>query len=313
MYASKVDRFEEPRSGGRAGHRYGDHVRRRWWGRGLSHQPAQGEAAPRGPDISEVSDSMLTALRAALGQRSFSQIPLDPIAAVRRSQRDTAKYNELCQRLPLWDDADIIGELCVAALYMRAAYGYAARAGMIDSVRAGAMTFSLQKVVFNVADDVDDFSNSQAFTNMMGLCSADVARASWKTRGPFQAAHVVARDHEMQWIVVAIRGTLSFQDILTDAAAQSVRFLDGFVHEGVAKTAQFVADSLHDLLAHEMQAWPGYRLVLCGHSLGGAVATIVAAKLREQAAWAKTCIAYGIGTPGGKAHRAPSERRVGKN
>jgi sn1-specific diacylglycerol lipase len=296
-YASAENRFDVPRSGGRAGQRFGDHLRRRWWGCGLS-RPAVQQTHDESRDASVVSDSFISALNATLGNRTFSQIPMDPIAAVRRSQQDTAKYDEFCGRLSAWHDVDVAGELSVASFYMRAAYAYTARAGMIDSVSAGAMAFSVQKALFNTADHVDDFSNTDAFLEMMGLCQADLVHANWKTRGPFQSAFAVVRDHEMQWIVVAIRGTLSFQDVLTDAAAHSVRWRQGCAHEGVVKTAQYVVSSLYDILSKEAEARPHYRLVLCGHSLGGAVAAVAAADLRQQASWASTCIAYGVGTPG---------------
>jgi hypothetical protein len=39
--------------------------------------------------------------------------------------------------------------------------------------------------------------------------------------------YVVARDHALQWIVVAVRGTLSQNDILTDCAVNGVPFLGG--------------------------------------------------------------------------------------
>ena len=41
--------------------------------------------------------------------------------------------------------------------------------------------------------------------------------------------YVVARDHDLHWIVVAVRGTLSQNDILTDCAVSSVPFLGGAV------------------------------------------------------------------------------------
>ena len=40
---------------------------------------------------------------------------------------------------------------------------------------------------------------------------------------------MVARDHDLHWIVVAVRGTLSQNDILTDCAVSSVPFLGGAV------------------------------------------------------------------------------------
>lgn len=68
------------------------------------------------------------------------------------------------------------------------------------------------------------------------------------------------------------------------------------------------------MLEKELAARPGYRLVFCGHSMGAAVAAMSAAMLRQEAPWAASCVAMGIGTPAVLARvtgeRLSSERAV---
>ncbi|CAE7305342.1 DAGLB [Symbiodinium sp. CCMP2592] len=186
---------------------------------------------------------------------------------------------------------------------------------------AGAMVFSLHRAAFDYAEHVDDASNElgpscfmcaysrsqgrskeAAFLDMMCLAPEDLVCAQWRSLGP---AFAVARDHVLKWIVVAVRGTLSLKDILTDCAVNSVPFLEGTAHEGFVKTSQKLLEEIEELLRKEMQAHQGYRLVFCGHSMGGAVSAMCVAMLRDKAAkdvarygqWASQCCAYGIGTP----------------
>jgi len=97
--------------------------------------------------------------------------------------------------------------------------------------------------------------------------------------------------------VLSVRGTITMKDILTDMAAHSVPFLDGTAHEGFLSATEQLLDDVGDRLRNELQAHAGYRLVICGHSMGGAIAAMAAAKLRSEAPWAANCVSYGIGTP----------------
>ena len=164
-------------------------------------------------------------------------------------------------------------------------------------------------------------------------------------------AFAVARDHALKWIVVAVRGTLSLKDILTDCAVNSVPFLEGCGRCGAAAVGRARSRSgaaaqrlpcrhcsrrLRENLAEAARGrppWPvalptptatraarhpwlrrsrsccgrrckptrtraslcscgpslladceGYRLVFCGHSMGGAVSAMCVAMLRDKAA-----------------------------
>eukprot|EP00930_Biecheleria_cincta_P082224 TRINITY_DN71998_c0_g1_i1.p1 TRINITY_DN71998_c0_g1~~TRINITY_DN71998_c0_g1_i1.p1 ORF type:complete len:630 (-),score=85.19 TRINITY_DN71998_c0_g1_i1:162-2051(-) len=301
-YSTAWVRQDERRRGGRAAPRHSDHCRRRWWRLGLPPP-----SAPRASFLSTLEDhksrafdSLSDAFAEVYGRRSLGEksMALSPVAALRRRAKDTADYEALCSQLPAWTDTEALGELCVASLYARAAYGFTARMGKIDSLMSGGLTFSVQRHVFDYAEHVDDASNSQSFLDMMGLQHADIVCAQWRACGTFHPVYVVVRDHLMQWILVVVRGTLSMKDVLADVAAKSVPFLEGHAHEGFVKCTEHILGAIEGTAHEELNNHPGYKLVFCGHSMGGAVASLAAAALRERCSWAASCIAIGIGTPG---------------
>mmetsp|Transcript_46240 Transcript_46240/g.122635 ORF Transcript_46240/g.122635 Transcript_46240/m.122635 type:complete len:618 (-) Transcript_46240:120-1973(-) len=297
IYATSPDRFDTSRTGGRGGCRFWDKVRRRWWK--LDHMPQiVEETATAENEPSRELSSMRQAIQAVIGHRPVLDLPLDPVAVMRRSQHDNSNYEKLVQRLQPWQDLRVLGDLCVASLYMRAAYGFTARAGYFDNAVKGALVFSMQRMVFDVAEDVDDTTNTNAFLDMLGLSSEDIVTLCWRQKGPCSAAYVVVRDHSMKWLVVAIRGTLSNKDIFTDAAAHVTPFLEGVAHEGFLKSSRRLLQELEETLKSELAELPGYRLVFCGHSMGAACAVLAAAQLRKECDWAYDCCAFGIGTPG---------------
>lgn len=304
IYATRPSRLHVHRDGGRAGPRLGDRYRQRWW----CHGEAAGVVPPRKAskadegrheeDRKRAMDSLWHGVGGVFGRRSFSEMPLDPTAAVRRSHKDSEAYQAMCKRLPPWKDLDLLGQFCVATLYMRAAYGYVGRIGKFDSILAAVPVFSVGKSIFDLADQVDCASNTEAFLDMVGLSRDDLVCAQWRLDGAFQAAYTVARDDAMKWIVVSVRGTISTKDILTDMAVRCADFLEGQAHEGMVQASQQLLDALRGPLEAELAARPGYRLVFCGHSMGGAVAAMCAALLRhEKHPWASNCVAFGVGTP----------------
>lgn len=300
IYSTSKERLTVPRVGGRASRRISDRFRQRWWACGAVEMPVPKRRSLQEVD-EESSNRIYSSLQAAVAEilstRSLSELPMDPTAALRRAKKEKDAFADMCQRLPPWSDCEVLGQLLVAALYSRAAYGLTARLGMFDSVVSGAAVFSFGRAAFDLAEDVDDDSNKAAFLDMLGLAAQDIVQAQWRSEGPFRPAYAIVRDHTMKWIVVTIRGTLSTKDILTDVAARCVPFFQGLAHEGFVHASQNLVQEIEPTLEREVAAWPDYRLVLCGHSMGGAIAAMGTILLREKAAWASTCTAMGIGTP----------------
>lgn len=104
--------------------------------------------------------------------------------------------------------------------------------------------------------------------------------------------HFVTIDPVAKAIVLTCRGTLGLEDLLTDMACDYVElFWQGQsyqVHRGCREAARRLIDGSggNDIMAvlkSSLEEFPEFGLVLVGHSLGGAVAALLAIMLSEPA------------------------------
>ncbi|KAF9103193.1 hypothetical protein BGX27_010684 [Mortierella sp. AM989] len=122
------------------------------------------------------------------------------------------------------------------------------------------------------------------------------------TKGNFQApkmhslVHYINLDHSAQCVVLTCRGTLGLSDILTDLCAHYEDLMMPTmetkgarggrpaqpkykVHAGMHASAQLLSletSTVYKTIKKALEDYPDYGLVLCGHSLGGGVAAILA-------------------------------------
>ena len=104
---------------------------------------------------------------------------------------------------------------------------------------------------------------------------ADIVAADWVTL-PFSPASYVAVDREGATVVLAIRGTVSTGDLLTDAVSTSTPFLGGWAHSGMVMSAYQVCKTQLPAAAAALVNNPGYAFLVTGHSMGAGVAAILA-------------------------------------
>ncbi|XP_062035933.1 diacylglycerol lipase-beta isoform X2 [Lepus europaeus] len=105
----------------------------------------------------------------------------------------------------------------------------------------------------------------------------------------YELPFLVALDHRKESVVVAVRGTMSLQDILTDLSAESETLdcecgvQDRLVHKGISQAARYVYRRLvgDGILSQAFSIAPEYRLVVVGHSLGAGAAALLAIMLRN--------------------------------
>lgn len=142
----------------------------------------------------------------------------------------------------------------------------------------------------------------QAFAHLTRLSTEAVLHADIQTLDDgtsYSPTFYVVKDVSRQVIVVAIRGTQSFRDIMVDlemhvsevhlafsrAAKDSTPKERTFIcHSGILRAAQELANpesKLMCILRAELETEASYDLVLTGHSLGGAIASTLALLLAD--------------------------------
>ena len=142
-----------------------------------------------------------------------------------------------------------------------------------------------------------------SFTNYTGLPADAILMSSfidpegatgnmdWSSSAMGPLFHFVHLDHDSKAVVLTCRGTLGFKDVLTDMACdyddiywQGQRYQ---VHKGIHASARRLlwgsSQRVMLVIREALQEFKDYGLVLCGHSLGGAVAAIVAILISEPA------------------------------
>ncbi len=102
--------------------------------------------------------------------------------------------------------------------------------------------------------------------------------------------------HHEEVILIAVRGTASPADGVRDANAHQVAFAEGVgkVHEGFYQAYRAMRDFV---LYYLDQFYAGQRLIICGHSLGGAIALLLAEGLRRTPDRKYNILLYTYGAP----------------
>ncbi|KAI1372443.1 hypothetical protein F4677DRAFT_262720 [Hypoxylon crocopeplum] len=103
--------------------------------------------------------------------------------------------------------------------------------------------------------------------------------------------HTIALDEESKAVVLSCRGTLGFEDVLADMMCEYDDLLwrgqTYKVHKGIHASARRLVyggdGRVLATLKEALEEFPDYGLVLCGHSLGGAVTALLGAMLAEPA------------------------------
>ena len=140
----------------------------------------------------------------------------------------------------------------------------------------------------NVTDDNACYCYFTGLQRITGLDETDIICVSCENR-LYQVPFLVCYDHKYHSVVIAIRGTLSLHDLVTDltASAKPIELPDFptfLVHKGMHKTAKWILEKLEerDVLKTAFSKVSNYKLVVVGHSLGSGCACILSMLLRNR-------------------------------
>ena len=142
-----------------------------------------------------------------------------------------------------------------------------------------------------------------AFKELSKTNDCDILHANFRNE-LFHAPFFVIHDHLKKSVVIAVRGTLSISDVITDMTAEcgvldlGSDVKDGKCHIGILNTAENIYKCIKDglLLEKAFEFNQNYQLVVTGHSLGAGIAAILGLKLLKEYPNLK-CICYS--PPGG--------------
>ncbi|XP_034426548.1 sn1-specific diacylglycerol lipase beta [Hippoglossus hippoglossus] len=125
----------------------------------------------------------------------------------------------------------------------------------------------------------------------------------------YEIPFFVSLDHKQEAILVAIRGTLSLKDVLTDLSAECENLpIEGvmgacYAHKGMYQAASYIYKKLvtDGILNQAFSVAPEYKLVIAGHSLGAGTASLLALLLRNSF---PNLQCYAFSPPGGLLSKA---------
>ncbi|VDD90467.1 unnamed protein product [Enterobius vermicularis] len=157
-----------------------------------------------------------------------------------------------------------------------------------------------------VIDDNCCFCSTASFSVITEIEKADIHFVSFRNKLYEASRHVpfiVLVDSKTKSIVITIRGSASLMDLVTDLSLDEEVFsvdvdVDPIlskdedlepkgeevrVHRGMLKSARYVLETLkqHNILDNLTKMFPTYNLVVCGHSLGAGVATLLTLLLKQ--------------------------------
>ncbi|KAK9827419.1 hypothetical protein WJX74_000870 [Apatococcus lobatus] len=182
------------------------------------------------------------------------------------------------------EEPSLVRQLLCAAVHSRAAYGYAMAAGHMSSLLKFALMYTVHNLSFNAAGGASGEANNEAIAALAGISSGCLIMSEWHG-SVLRPCHYVAVDRANQTIVLSIRGSIQVNDVLSDLSANPMEVtlagMHGKVHEGLMAAATYIHCNTGAALQKAAADFPGWPLLVTGHSMGGGVGAIVTLLLRE--------------------------------
>ncbi|XP_058892402.1 diacylglycerol lipase-beta isoform X2 [Kogia breviceps] len=210
------------------------------------------------------------------------------------SVRNTQEPDQVVSRSPgPSQEADLDAELENCHHYMQfaaAAYGwplYIYRNPFTGLCRIGGDCCRSRTTDYDLVGGDQLNCHFGSILQTTGLQYRDFIHVSFHDK-VYELPFLVALDHRKESVVVAVRGTMSLQDILTDLSAESepldleCEVQDCWAHKGISQAARYVYRRLINdgILSQAFSIAPEYRLVVVGHSLGAGAAALLSIMLR---------------------------------
>eukprot|EP00040_Diaphanoeca_grandis_P003934 m.26444 g.26444 ORF g.26444 m.26444 type:complete len:583 (+) comp15404_c0_seq1:124-1872(+) len=129
-------------------------------------------------------------------------------------------------------------------------------------------------LVGGVANDLDGIK----YLTGIDAAGADMVGCDWSS-SIYRPGYCIVLDRATKAVVLMIRGTLSMHDVLTDLVCAEAEFRSGTSHGGMLSSAKRFNEEVMDTIEQALRQNEGFKLVICGHSLGAGIATLLASLL----------------------------------
>ncbi|KAJ5946047.1 hypothetical protein N7454_002886 [Penicillium verhagenii] len=158
----------------------------------------------------------------------------------------------------------------------------------------------VRKDAKDIPHKMSDSHEHSAFEHNAGLPASTIllssfvdpaggSNAAGETESGFPLVHYLSIDHESKAVVLTLRGTWGFEDILTDMTCDyddlDWQGKNWKVHKGMHASAKRLLEGgggrVMITLRAALEEFQDYGVVLCGHSLGGGVAALLATMISE--------------------------------
>jgi hypothetical protein len=87
--------------------------------------------------------------------------------------------------------------------------------------------------------------------------------------------HFVSVDRNEKSVVLGIRGTSSLSGAIIDMQGMAADFCSGKAHRGISEMARNIWKESGEKILQLLEDLPGFKLVICGHSLGGGASCLL--------------------------------------
>jgi len=123
----------------------------------------------------------------------------------------------------------------------------------------------------------------QNFQRSQGLEERSILKANLQPHESHHPGFVLYRHFKAKKLVLALRANEPVSKfLLGDERTKTESFLDSYGHSQTVQASNALYNLLHDYILEFKSDHPDYDVVITGHSLGGAVAALLALKLKEE-------------------------------
>ena len=139
----------------------------------------------------------------------------------------------------------------------------------------GAVYMRFLNIIKELPISSQDDMDVLAISNHTGVFKEDIIDVKLSGIRVACPCYFIAVDRAMKSVVVTIRGTANFADVITDLVCESVEFLGGYAHDGIKRGAERLFEETIKTVCHLLGRNPSYSLVVTGHSLGAGTSILL--------------------------------------